>query len=155
MYCAGTATATWFGKRLCHCWELWFLQPAGVLLRTAFANVAVASPYFPRACSQYLQEVAGTELYYFTALNISFLIFHQKYLFAFSICTTCSEQVYRFLLSVNEYSIHTVSFNTFGHVSTLSWQSCSRVYSIPYRCWSEEPIQTGERETCLMKIVTV
>lgn len=39
-----------------------------------FLMFAVALFHFPRALSQDLQEVAGTELYYFTALNIS--VFH-------------------------------------------------------------------------------
>ena len=53
--------------------------------RLCFLMCAVALSHFPRALSQDLQEVAGTELYYFTALSIS--VFHNS---AFSICTTCS-----------------------------------------------------------------
>lgn len=52
-----------------------------------FLMFAVALSHFPRGLSEDLQEVAGTKLYYFTALIISVFCISA---FFFPICITCS-----------------------------------------------------------------
>lgn len=102
-----------------------------------FLMFAVALSHFPRGLSQDLQEVAGTKLYYFTALIISvFCISAFFFPFVLPVVNRCIG------LALSERILNTVSSDIFGHVPTLFWQSCSTMHSTPYsihqpKCWSE------------------